>query len=59
MIADLSKRNELDDTKHLMGALVRMKPKPHEEMKIGKKKTRAPRKTRRACATLNNRNNPH
>jgi hypothetical protein len=28
---------KLDDTKRLMGALVRMKPKPHEEMKIGKK----------------------
>lgn len=28
---------ELDDTKRLMGALVRMKPKPHEEMKVGKK----------------------
>jgi len=30
-------KNELDDTKRLMGALVRMRPKPHEEMKIGKK----------------------
>jgi len=29
----------LDDTKRLMGALVRMKPKPHEEMKVGKKVT--------------------
>jgi hypothetical protein len=28
---------ELDQTKRLMGALVRMKPKPHEEMKVGKK----------------------
>jgi hypothetical protein len=27
---------ELDETKRLMGALVRMKPKPHEEMKVGK-----------------------
>jgi hypothetical protein len=27
----------LDDTKRLMGALVRMKPKPHEDMKVGKK----------------------
>jgi hypothetical protein len=27
----------LDETKRLMGALVRMKPKPHEEMKVGKK----------------------
>ncbi|MGM4896435.1 hypothetical protein [Tardiphaga sp. 839_C3_N1_4] len=29
---------KLDDTKRLMGALVRMKPKPHEDMKVGKKK---------------------
>ena len=28
---------DLDSTKRLMGALVRMKPKPHEEMKVGKK----------------------
>lgn len=26
----------LEATKRLMGALVRMKPKPHEDMKIGK-----------------------
>jgi hypothetical protein len=41
-----SKPDELDDTKRLMGALVRMKPKPHEEMKVGKK--RATKKTRAA-----------
>jgi hypothetical protein len=28
---------ELEDTKRLMGALVCMKPKPHEDMKVGKK----------------------
>ena len=27
---------DLDETKRLMGALVRMKPKPHEDMKLGK-----------------------
>jgi hypothetical protein len=27
----------LDETRRLMGALVRMKPKPHEDMKVGKK----------------------
>ena len=26
----------MGSTKRLMGALVRMKPKPHEEMKVGK-----------------------
>lgn len=30
-------KDEFDETKRLMGALVRMKPKPHEEMKVGKK----------------------
>ena len=29
-------KDELDGTKRLMGALVRMKPKPHEDMKVGK-----------------------
>jgi hypothetical protein len=33
----------IDGTKRLMGALVRMKPKPHEEMKVGKK-TKAKKK---------------
>jgi hypothetical protein len=28
----------ISETKRLMGALVRMKPKPHEEMKLGIKK---------------------
>jgi hypothetical protein len=32
---------ELDETKRLMGALVRMKPKPHEDMKVGKKAKKA------------------
>jgi hypothetical protein len=36
---------DLEKTKKLMGALVRMKPKPHEEMKIGRavKKTKGSR----------------
>jgi hypothetical protein len=29
--------DEIAGTKRLMGALVHMKPKPHEEMKVGKK----------------------
>lgn len=28
---------DLEKTKRLMGALVLMKPKPHEDMKVGKK----------------------
>ena len=35
---------QFDETKRLMGALVRMKPKPHEEMKIGKKTGTAKRR---------------
>jgi len=38
---------QFDDTKRLMSALVRMKPKPHENMKPGKrsgKKPKSPRK---------------
>jgi len=38
-----SKPNELAGTKNLMGALVRMKPKPHEEMKIGKSRQKTPK----------------
>jgi len=36
-MAKPQKSNDLEETKALMGALVRMKPKPHEEMKVGKK----------------------
>jgi hypothetical protein len=32
--------NDLDKTKKLMGALVRQPPKPHDEMKIGKPRTK-------------------
>lgn len=42
------KSHHMEETKKLMGVLVRMKPKPHEEMKGGEyakeKKTRAIRK---------------
>jgi hypothetical protein len=34
----MAKEPDVDATKRLMGALVRMKPKPHEDMKVGKKK---------------------
>ena len=29
-------KKQLEQTKALMGALLRMKPKPHEDMKLGK-----------------------
>jgi hypothetical protein len=41
-----SNKSGLDDTKRLMGALLRMKPKQHEDMKVGKKK-KAKRPTRK------------
>jgi hypothetical protein len=30
--------SDIEGTKHLMGALVRQSPKPHEDMKVGKSK---------------------
>jgi hypothetical protein len=36
----MTSSNDLKETKRLMGALVRMKPKPHEDMKVGKRKTK-------------------
>ena len=33
-------KSDLDETKKLMGALVRMEPKPHEAMKVGKAKAK-------------------
>jgi hypothetical protein len=41
-------RDQLDETKSLMGALVRMKPKPHEEMRVGKKAKRIPKQRKRS-----------
>jgi hypothetical protein len=40
---------ELDAAKRLMGALIRMPPKPHEEMKIGKPRAK-PAKSPKARA---------
>jgi hypothetical protein len=43
--------DDLDATKKLMGALVRMKPKPHEKMKLGEpKKAKSPRRKRVAAS---------
>jgi hypothetical protein len=45
----MAKPNNLEATKQLMGALLRMKPKQHDEMKLGKakaKKTKSPAKKR-------------
>jgi hypothetical protein len=40
-------RKELEETKRLMGALVRMKPKQHEEMKLSRPKKAAKKKRSR------------
>jgi hypothetical protein len=40
--------DQTEQTKRLMGALVRMKPKPHEEMKVSKKKKRVAPERRKA-----------
>jgi hypothetical protein len=39
-----TRKDDLDETKRLMGALVRMKPKLHEDMKVGKKKEKTAKK---------------
>jgi len=47
------KKTDLEGAKRLMGALVHMPPKPHEDMKVGKpkrKKAKSPGK-RRAVKT--------
>jgi hypothetical protein len=36
-------KDPLEETKRLMGALMRQPPKPHEAMKIGKKPPKAKR----------------
>ena len=41
--AFMAKTDDMQQTKALMGALVRMKPKPHEEMKIGNSKAKKPK----------------
>jgi hypothetical protein len=38
--------DQFENTKRLMGALVRMKPKPHEDMKVGKKAKKATKSKR-------------
>jgi hypothetical protein len=42
--------DDLKGTKNLMGALVRMKPKPHEDMKVGKPKKSKPSAKKRASS---------
>jgi len=43
-----TKKPVLDEaTKRLMGALLRMKPRPHEEMKVGRKAKRPAKKRKK------------
>jgi hypothetical protein len=39
-------KDSLDEAKKIMGALVRMPPKPHDQMKLGKKRGSAQAKPR-------------
>jgi len=41
LMVPMAKSDDLKETKALMGALVRMKPKPHEDMKVGSKPKKA------------------
>jgi hypothetical protein len=45
------KPEDLEETKSLMQALLGMKPKPHEDMKIGKKKRRSKNPSNKAIRT--------
>jgi hypothetical protein len=40
----MANSDHLEKTKNLMGTLVRMKPKPHEDMKVGKKSKKKSKK---------------
>ncbi|WP_292615170.1 hypothetical protein [Nitrobacter sp. 62-13] len=53
-------KDHLSGTKALMGALVRMKPKPREEMKVGKKRepTEVGSRSRSAQKINKDRNSP-
>jgi hypothetical protein len=50
--------SDFEQTKRIMGVLVRMPPKPHDEMKLGKRR-KAKRKARvkRASATASSERN--
>ncbi len=37
-----ARKDDLEEVKRIMGALVRMPPKPHEKMKIGKPRRKQP-----------------
>jgi hypothetical protein len=39
-------KSEMEDTRRLMGALVRMKPMPHEDMKLGSRDRVEPKPTK-------------
>jgi hypothetical protein len=40
--------DNMEETRRLMGALVRMPPKPHEDMKLGKARKQEPGKASKA-----------
>jgi hypothetical protein len=42
-----SEKDKLEEAKRIMGALVRMPPKPHDEMKLGKPRGKSAAKPKR------------
>jgi hypothetical protein len=46
----MTEKKRLEDTKRLMGALLRMPPKPHSEMKIRKRGASRPSKKNHAAS---------
>jgi hypothetical protein len=50
----MSRSDQLDATKKIMGALLRMPPKPHDEMKVGNKPMKnIPNKRKRGKVAIN------
>ena len=46
-----SSKDEMNQTRRLMGALVRMKPKPHAEMKVHKSARKSRKRKTKQSAT--------
>jgi len=53
-----SKQADLEGAKRLMGALLRMAPKPHSDMKLGKSRGRVRRSPKKISNPLSNKEMP-
>lgn len=54
--SSMAKPDDLKGTKSLMGALVRMKPKPHDDMKVGKAKPKRTKLSAKRVSSSNPKN---